>query len=168
LFSDKIEKFIVPKKGSSHILTIIRELIDFKPKSKGTDIGGALKYFTSVIKKRSTAFLISDFIDRDFENALKIANKKHDVVALRIFDDRENEIPEIGIVPMKDNESGKISWVNTSDKDFQTSYKAKALAHEKFLRETVAKCGVDFAHINTAHSFVRPLMNLFKMRESKR
>ena len=169
LFSDRIEKFIVPKKGSSHILTIIREIIDFKPKSRGTNISEALKYFTSVIKKRSTAFIISDFIDNgDFENALKIANKKHDVVALRVFDEREMEIPGIGIVPFHDNESGRISWINTNDKEFQKNLKAKSLEQDYLLRETFARCGVDMANINTAGSFVRPLINLFKMRESKR
>lgn len=168
LFSDKIEKFIAPKKGSSHILTIIRELIDFKPLSKGTDISGALKYFTGVIKKRCTAFIISDFIDHSFDNALKIANKKHDVVALHILDDREKEIPEIGIIPVQDAETGKIMWVDTSDKKLQLAFKAKALEQEKVLKENFAKCGVDVAHINTNSSFVRPLINLFKMREGKR
>lgn len=168
LFSDKIEKFIAPKKGSSHILTIIRELIDFKPLSKGTDIAGALKYFTGVIKKRCTAFIISDFMDHAFDNALKIANKKHDVVALRILDDREKEIPEIGIIPVQDAETGKIVWVDSSDKALQVSFKSKAIEQDKLLKETFAKCGVDVAHINTNASFVRPLINLFKMREGKR
>lgn len=168
LFSDKIEKFIAPKKGSSHILTIIRELIDFKPLSKGTDISGALKYFTGVIKKRCTAFLISDFIDHSFDNALKIANKKHDVVALRILDDREKEIPEIGIIPLQDAETGKILWIDSTDKAVQVAFKARAIEQNKVLIETFAKCGVDVAHINTNTSFVRPLINLFKMREGKR
>lgn len=167
-FSDRIEKFIVPKKGSSHILTIIRELIDFRPKSRGTDISGALKYFTTVIKKRSTAFLISDFLDSGYENALKIANKKHDVVAFHVYDEREYDIPDLGIVPIVDNESGKITWVNTSDKKFRTDYKAKALAKRASLNELLAKCGVDSANINTRESFVKPMINLFKMREGRR
>lgn len=167
-FSDKIEKFIVPKKGSSHILTIIRELIDFKPKHKGTDIGEALKYFTGVIKKRCTAFIISDFMDSGFENALKIANKKHDVVALRVFDEREQELPNIGIIPVRDAETDKIKWIDSGDKQLRTSYKAKSIEHESFLLDTFARSGVDIAHIDTKHSFVRPLINLFKMREARR
>ena len=105
-FSDKIEKFIPPKKGKSHILRIIRELIDFKPTSSGTDIKLALEYFTSSIKKRCTAFLLSDFIDVDFERALRLANKKHDLVALQIYDETEKQIPNIGMVPFRDSESG--------------------------------------------------------------
>jgi len=168
LFSDKIEKFIVPKKGSSHILTIIRELIYFKPENKGTDISEALKYFTGVIKKRCTAFIISDFMDDGFENALKIANKKHDVVALRIFDERESSLPKIGIIPVQDNETGQIKWIDSSNKELQLSYKKKALKHDGFLKDVFAKSGVDAANINTATSFVRPLINLFKMRERRR
>lgn len=167
-FSDKIEKFISPKKGSTHILTIIRELIDFKPESKGTDIAEALKYFTGVIKKRCTAFIISDFLDENFENALKIANKKHDVVALHLFDEREKDLPKIGIVPMIDAESGKVTWVDTSNRDVQIQYRARALHRDAKMRETFAKCGVDAAHIHTGQGFVRPLINLFKMRENRR
>lgn len=167
-FSDKIEKFISPKKGSSHILTIIRELIDFKPESHGTNIAEALKYFTGVIKKRCTAFVISDFMDAGFDNALKIANKKHDVVALHLYDEREMSVPKIGIIPVIDNETGKISWVDTSSKEVQKQYKAKALESEALLSETFAKSGVDVAHIDTGKTFVRPLINLFKMRESRR
>ncbi len=167
-FSDRIEKFIAPKKGSSHILTIIRELIDFKPESKGTNIGEAMKYFTGVIKKRCTAFLISDFMDKNFENALKIANKKHDVVALRVFDEREAELPKIGIIPLKDNETGEIKWVNSSNKELRNTYRKRALEHDAWLKDTFARSGVDVADINTARSFVRPLINLFKVRESRR
>jgi len=168
LFSDKIEKFIVPKKGSTHILTIIRELIDFKPESKGTDISGALKYFTGVIKKRCTAFIISDFMDNGFDDALKIANKKHDVVALRIYDRREMEMPGIGIIPIQDNESGQVKWVDSSNKDLRKNYKMRALKHEHDLKEIFAKSGVDAASIDAGRSFVRPLINLFKMREKRR
>jgi len=167
-FSDQIEKFIAPKKGSTHILTIIRELINFKPKSKGTDIGEAIKYFTGVIKKRCTAFLISDFMDENYEDALKIANKKHDVVALRIFDALEMELPKIGIIPTLDVETGEVTWVNTSNSEVQKSYKSKALKHKTELDVTMAKCGVDCAHINTKEGYVQPLVSLFKKRESKR
>lgn len=167
-FSDQIEKFIAPKKGSTHILTIIRELIDFKPIHKGTDIAAAIKYFTGVIKKRCTAFLISDFMDSQYEDALKIGNKKHDVVALRIFDALEVELPKIGIIPTLDMETGEVTWVNTSNSDVQKSYKTKAIKHKAELNELMAKCGVDCAHINTKDGYVKPLVALFKKRESKR
>ena len=167
-FSDKIEKFIVPKKGSAHILTIIRELIHFKPDQLGTNIGEALKYLTSVIKKRCTAFLISDFIDDGFEDALKIANKKHDIVGLRIMDERESNLPKVGIIPVKDNESGEILWIDSSNKQVQKEYQIRAKRNDAKLREILAKCGVDCAHLNTRESYVRPLINLFKQRERRR
>jgi uncharacterized protein (DUF58 family) len=167
-FSDKIEKFIVPKKGSAHILTIIRELIHFKPESQGTNIAEALKYLTSVIKKRCTAFLISDFIDDGFEDALKIANKKHDIVGLRIIDERETNIPKVGIIPMKDNESGEILWVDSSNQQVQREYQLRARRRDAKIRDVLAKSGVDCAHVNTRESYVRPLINLFKQRERKR
>src|ERR1700761_2471485 len=112
-FSDKIEKYIPPKKGRSHILMIIRELIDFTPDNKGTDVAGALKYFTSVIKKKCTAFIISDFMSPAFESELKIANKKHDIIALRLYDKHEEEFPDLGLIPVKDEEAGMITWENT-------------------------------------------------------
>ncbi len=164
-FSDKIEKFIPPKKGRSHILMIIRDLIDFKPESKGTDISGALKYFTNVIKKRSTAFIISDFVDSNFEDALKIANKKHDMVALHLYDIAEQELPDLGLVPLLDAETNEIKWVNTSDKKVRIDYKANALRRKDELSNTFRKSGVDVAEIATDHNYVKPLMNLFKRRE---
>lgn len=164
-FSNKIEKFIPPKKGRSHILMIIRDLIDFKPESKGTDITGALKYFTNVIKKRSTAFIISDFVDSNFEDALKIANKKHDMVALHLYDIAEQELPDLGLVPLLDAETNEIKWVNTSDKKVRIDYKANALRRKDELSNTFRKSGVDVAEIATDHNYVKPLMNLFKRRE---
>lgn len=164
-FSDKIEKFIPPKKGRSHILMIIRDLIDFKPESKGTDITGALKYFTNVIKKRSTAFIISDFVDSNFEDALKIANKKHDMVALHLYDIAEQELPDLGLVPLLDAETNEIKWVNTSDKKVRIDYKSNALRRKDELSNTFRKSGVDVAEIATDHNYVKPLMNLFKRRE---
>jgi uncharacterized protein (DUF58 family) len=165
-FSDKIEKFIPPKKGRSHILRIIRELIDFKPENKKTDISQALKYFNNVIKKRSTAFVISDFMDEGFETALKIANRKHDVVALRVFDEREREIPDVGLVRLLDSETGEIMWVDTSRKEVRKKYYTEALSHEARLKEIFKRAGVDNTNIGTHQSYIQPLMNLFKRRES--
>jgi uncharacterized protein (DUF58 family) len=167
-FSDKIEKFIPPKKGRSHILMIIRELIDFTPANKGTNVAEALKYFTSAIKKKCTAFVISDFMSPAFEDELKIANKKHDIIALRLYDRHEEEFPNMGLIPVRDEETGEIQWVNTADKDVRNAYKADALRRNAGLKETFKRSGVDFGDIGTHESYVKPLMTLFKKRESKR
>lgn len=164
-FTDKIEKFIPPKKGKTHILRIIRDLIEFKPEHKKTDIKQALKYLTNVIKKRSIAFVISDFItDTNFIDALKIANKKHDLVALRIYDKREMELPNIGLVKFIDAETGTLKWMDTSDKNVRIHFYAEAKKQEASLKEIFNRSGVDSADINTADSYIKPLMNLFKRR----
>lgn len=167
-FSDKVEKFIPPKKGRSHILMIIRELIDFKPQHTGTNIAEALRYFTSAIKKRCTSFLISDFMSPAFENELKIANRKHDLVALRLYDQHEEAFPNLGLIPMKDEESGQVIWVNTGDKEVRTAFKAAALERNGRLEDLFRKSGVDFTKIGTHESYVKPLMTLFKKREARR
>jgi uncharacterized protein (DUF58 family) len=166
-FTNKIEKFIPPKKGKAHILRIIRDLIEFKPEDTKTDIRLALKYLTNVIKKRSIAFLISDFISGDFSDAIKIANKKHDVVALRIFDIREQEIPDVGFIKIIDAETQNIKWIDTSDKNVRKQYALKSKTHDAYLKELFTKSGVDVANINTNNSYVQPLMNLFKKRETR-
>jgi uncharacterized protein (DUF58 family) len=164
-FTDKIEKFIPPKKGKTHILRIIRDLIEFKPEHKKTDIKQALKYLTNVIKKRSIAFVISDFItDAHFIDTLKIANKKHDLVALRIYDKREMELPNIGLVKFMDAETGTLKWMDTSDKNVRNHFYAEAKRQEASLKEIFNRSGVDSADINTAESYIKPLMNLFKRR----
>lgn len=164
-FSDKIEKFIPPKKGKSHILRIIRELINSEPQQTGTNIELALKYLTNIIKKKSVCFLISDFYDQhSFSDAMKIANRKHDLVALRINDQHENILPDVGLVKLKDNETGKTIWVDTSSKHFQTQQKANHLKFEAELKNTFNKSGVDFATIFTHEGYIKPLMNLFKKR----
>ena len=164
-FTDKIEKFIPPKKGKSHILRIIRDLIDFQPEHKQTNITQALRYFTNMVKKRCIAFLISDFIDDGFFDALKIANKKHDLVALRIFDKREEEIPDVGLIKVKDAETNKLRWINTSNEEVRMQYAVKAKENQNKLKEMFNKSGIDTANINTADSYIKPLMNLFKKRE---
>jgi len=167
-FSDKIEKFIPPKKGRSHILMIIRELIDFKPQNTGTNVAEALRYFTGAIKKRSTAFIISDFMSANFETELKIANKKHDIVALKLYDRHEEEFPDLGLIPVKDEETGELQWINTGSKDVRTAYKMAAIRRNGMLKDTFKKSGVDFTSIGTHESYVKPLMTLFKKRGSKR
>lgn len=164
-FSDKIEKFIPPKKGKSHILRIIRELINFEPQQSGTNIELALKYLTNVIKKKSICFLISDFHDNNFyADALKIANRKHDLVALRIHDQHETKIPDVGLIKLRDNETGKVMWVDTSDKSFKKQLEINHLKFEAQLKDTFNKSGVDFTTIHTHDGYVKPLMNLFKKR----
>ncbi len=164
-FSDKIEKFIPPKKGKSHILRIIRELIEFKPEHKKTNIEIALKYLTNVIKKKSVVFLISDFFtDNNYKDAIKIANKKHDLIALRIVDKTETELPQVGLIKLKDNESGNLMWVDTSDKLFRKQYAVNQLKFENDLNETFNRAGIDAAKILTHEGYVKPLMNLFKKR----
>lgn len=167
-FSDKMEKFIPPKKGRSHILMIIRELIDFKPENKGTDVGMALKYFTSAIKKRCTAFVLSDFMSPAFEQELKLANKKHDVIALKLYDQHEEEFPDLGLVPMKDEESGELLWVNTGDKEVRAAFKADAVKRNAALASVFKKSGVDYTAIGTHESYITPLRTLFKKRERRR
>jgi uncharacterized protein (DUF58 family) len=163
-FTDKIEKFIPPKKGKSHVLRIIRDLIEFKPEHKKTDLKLALKYLTSVIKKRSIAFVISDFMSPDFSDALKIANRKHDLVALRIYDKREQELPNVGFVKMMDAETNALKWIDTSDKVVRTQYAVNAKKKEQYLKDLFNKSGVDSANINTSESYIVPLTNLFKRR----
>ncbi|RZM27412.1 MAG: DUF58 domain-containing protein [Pedobacter sp.] len=167
-FSDQVEKFIPPKKGRSHILMIIRELIDFKPKHKGTNVAEALRYFTSVIKKRCTAFLLSDFMSDTFENEIKIANRKHDLVAIRLFDLHEEEFPDLGLIPIKDEESGQLEWINTSDKQVRHAFKTAALERNGRLEDLFRRSGVDFTKIGTHQSYIKPLMTLFKKREARR
>jgi uncharacterized protein (DUF58 family) len=163
-FTDKIEKFIPPNKGKKHVLRIIRDLIEFKPEHKKTDLTVALKYLTNAIKKKSVAFVISDFMDKNFSDALKIANKKHDLVALRVYDKREQEIPDIGLVKMLDAETGEFRWIDTSDKETRKHFVVEGLKHEAFIKDVFNKSGVDAAYINTAEAYITPLMNLFKRR----
>lgn len=163
-FSNKVEKFIPPKKGRSHILRIIRELLDFTPQNRETNISEALRYLTNAIKKRCTAFVISDFIDTGFEDAMKIANNKHDMVALKIYDQRETVMPSIGLVKMKDAETGKFMWVDTSSRNVRETYAFWWRENDKKCFDILNKAGVDKAIIRTDEDYVKPLMNLFKRR----
>jgi len=163
-FSDKIEKFIPPKKGKKHILHIIRELIDFEPQHKSTDIGHALKYLTQVIKKKCTTFLISDFIDDDFQEAINIANRKHDLVALKVYDNAETQLPDIGLIKVKHAETGKEDWLDTSSRKVRENYKKWWIGNEAHIKDTFRKSGVDVANIRTDQDYVKSLISLFKRR----
>jgi len=166
-FSDKIEKFIPPKKGTSHILRIIRELIDFVPDSQGTDISEALRFLTNAIKKRCTAFIISDFMDHNFEQAIKIASGKHDLVAIRIYDKRETELPEIGMMEVYEKESEGRIWVDTSSKKVRDNFSLWWKNHEKTIDGIFKRSGTDTAGIITGQDYVKPLMKLFTLREMR-
>ena len=164
-FSDKIEKFIPPQKGRKHILYIIRELIDFQPASTTTDISMALRYFTNVIKKRSTAFIISDFIDDNLsQDALTIANRKHDLVAFQIYDRRDAELPDVGLIKMKDAETGERLWVDTSSRKVRMMYKNIWDERKLKLQQMISKAGVDSVSMEASEDYVKALMRLFKMR----
>ena len=168
-FSSKIEKFIPPKKGSSHILRIIREIVDFKPTERGTDIGEGLRFLTSAIKRRTTAFLISDFMtDKSFEKEMQIAANKHDLVALRITDHREMDIPKVGLVKFRDLETGKERWVDTSSRAWHDAYQQMIQYKSAELNREFTKHGIDNSLIYTDEDYVRPLMQLFKKREARR
>ena len=167
-FSGKIEKFIPPKKGRSHILRIIRELLEFEPEEKTTNIGEALRYLRNVIKKRSIVFILSDFIDNNFEEALKISSKKHDTIAIQVYDRREAEIPDVGLIYGMDSETGKNLWIDTSASSVRDNYKKWWVNKQGKLVETFKRNSVDMINIRTDESYVSPLMNFFKRRESRR
>ncbi len=166
-FSDKIEKFIPPKKGSSHILRIIRELVDFKADNKGTNIAEALKYLTNAIKKRCTAFLISDFMCDNYTDALKIASNKHDLIAIRVSDERESVLPNVGMLQLKDAETDESIWIDTSSKEVRNHFSNNSLYFANKMRDIVKKSGVDLAEVSTGEDYVVPLMKMFKKREGR-
>ena len=164
-FSDRIEKFIPPKKGRKHILYIIRELLDFKPESKRTDIKMAVEYLTNVIKKRCTTFMISDFIDEnDFRNALTIANRKHDIVAIQVYDRRMAELPDVGLMKVRDAETGHEQWIDTSSRALRRAHNDWWIQRQRVLNETFTKSNVDSVSIRTDQDYVKSLLNLFAKR----
>ena len=164
-FSDRVEKFIPPKKGKKHILLIIREIIEFKPESQGTDIDCVLQFMTNALKKRCTAFLLSDFIDsHDYFRSMSIANRKHDLAAIQGYDRRDATLPDVGLVRMRDMETGADIWVDTSSKKVRTAYDKAWYARQQQLSQTVGRCGVDLASISTDEDFVKSLLALFRNR----
>ncbi|MDH7515672.1 MAG: DUF58 domain-containing protein [Bacteroidota bacterium] len=167
LFTDRIEKLIPPKKGRTHVLRIIRELLAFEAEGKGTDIGQALEYCGRVVKKRSILFLVSDFLDAGFERALRLIGKKHDLIAVRLFDGREAELPDAGIVKFTDAETGREKWVDTSVPVVRATY---AESWKRRLEEFTRLCltaNVDTILIDVQQSYIRPLVSFFRMRERR-
>ncbi len=169
-FSDKVEKFIPPKKGRSHLLHIIREIIEFEPTTDGTDISEALRYLTNAIKKKCTAFLLSDMIDVNedgsprYEEALKIAVNRHDLSVIEVYDPRERSIPDVGLVHIKDSETGKAAWVNTSDRKMRLAYEEWFRNVEQTSSRLFMKYNVDKVSIALDEDYVKGLMSLFKNR----
>lgn len=174
-FSDRIEKYVPPKKGRQHVLRIISDLVDFEPEGKGTDINGALRFFTNVMKKRCTAFLLTDFMDLsqdasgqtmavNFEEGLKIASSRHDVVGLRIYDVRESVLPDVGIIEVQDAETGRKVWVDSASKKTRDSYARYWETASAAIAHALTKCRIDSVNVATGEDYVAALLRLFKMR----
>ncbi len=164
-FSDKVEKFIPPKKGRKHILHIIRELLFFEPTSQKTDIGAAIEYMTNAIKKRCTVFLLSDFFDRrDYSNQLTIANRRHDVVAIQVYDYRMTELPDVGIIKMRDSESGEDVLVDTSSRAVRRAHHEWWIKYQGWLRNVFTRSNVDCVSVRTDEDYVKALLGLFRRR----
>ncbi len=164
-FSDRVEKFITPKKGRKHILFLIRELLDFTPQSRGTDIGAAVRYFADAMKKRCTTFLISDFIDEhDYSKPLAVARNRHDVIALQVYDKRDTQMPDVGLMRVLDLETGSSRWIDTSSSRVRKAYGRWWYDRQQRMAETLRSRRIDFASVATDEDYVRALMGLFKNR----
>jgi uncharacterized protein (DUF58 family) len=163
-FSSKVERFIPPKKGRTHILRVIRELLDFVPQKRDSSLDEPLRFITNAIKKKAIVFIISDFLVPDFEKPMKIASGKHDVVAIRVYDKTEMEIPDMGFVKVRDPETFAEDWFDTSSKLNRRQYSEWWFRHSEKLKDIFSRCGVDVASISTSDDYVKPLINLFKRR----
>lgn len=164
-FSDRIEKYIPPKKGRKHILYIIREMLDFKPESRKTDIGGAMEFFTRVMKRRTTAFVLSDFYDRhDFFKQMQIANNKHDVMAIQVYDKWTKALPDVGLVKVVDAESGHEMYVDTSSKKVRAAHARYWTERQQMLKDTLSRANVDWVSVATDDDYVKAMMHLFASR----
>lgn len=168
IFTDKIEKFIPPKKGKAHVLRLIREILYFKPQGTRTDISGALEYFNRVIKKRSVVFLISDFMSEDFMKPLQIANRKHDLIAMKISDPRELQFEDVGLIELEDAETGETLVIDTGSAQFRSDFASRAAEDNFNLNRTLRLIDLDFIHIISNQNYIIPLINFFKMREKRK
>lgn len=168
-FSDKVEKFIVPKKGRKHILFLIRELLDFQPENRGTDIAGAVRYFSDALKRRCTMFLISDFIDRsDYRKPLTVAVSRHDVMAIQVYDKRDSTMPDVGLMRVADLETGDTRWIDTSSSRVRKAYNKWWYDRQQEMASTLRSTRVDFTSVATDEDYVKALMGLFKNRSTIR
>ncbi len=164
-FSDKVEKYIPPKKGRSHILRIIREMLHFQPEQGGTNLGEALRYMNNILKKRATTFILSDFITKDYEDALNIAGKRHDIVGLHLYDPSEWELPNAGLIRAMDSETGELIWLDTSSKTEQEKYKKQYENNYQYFKNTFLRSGSDILSIRTDESYINALLKFFKKRK---
>lgn len=164
LFSSKIELYIPPKKGRSHVLRIIRELIEFKPEQKTTDIGNAVKFLSDVLKKRSIAFILSDFMDDEYKKKIQIAAQKHDLTGIRIYDRRETELPDLGLIKVRDNETGKQIWVNSSSKKTRKAYANYFKARDDYFKKAFKRSGAGSFSTRVDENYVTKLLTYFKAR----
>ncbi len=167
IFTDRIEKFVPPQKGRSHVLRLIREILYFRPEGTGTDVEGALEYFNRVIKRKSVVFFISDFFCEGFVRPLQISNKKHDVVAIRISDPREARFENVGLIELEDAETGEVVLINTASKEFRREFAARADEDNANLKRNFRLINMDYINIRTDESYVGPLVNFFRMREKR-
>ena len=167
IFTDKIEKFVPPQKGRAHVLRLIREILYFQPQGTQTDISMALEYFNKVIKRKSVVFLVSDFMSEDFYKPLQIANRKHDLIAVKIADPRESSFENVGLLELEDAETGEIFVIDTASRDFRREFAARADEDIEALRKNFRLINLDFITVQTDQSYIVPLINFFKMRERR-
>jgi uncharacterized protein (DUF58 family) len=167
IFTDRIEKFVPPKKGRSHVLRLIREILYFQPEGVATDIGMALEYLSKVVKRKSVVFLVSDFFFEGYDKPLQMANRKHDVVAVKISDPREATFENVGLIELEDAETGEIVVINTASKEFRREFQARAEEDLANLKRSFQLINTDFINIQTDQSYIVPLVNFFRMREKR-
>ncbi|MCX6834999.1 MAG: VWA domain-containing protein, partial [candidate division Zixibacteria bacterium] len=167
IFTDRIEKFVPPKKGRSHVLRLIREVLFFQPQGVATDIGMALEYLSKVIKRKSVVFLVSDFFFEDYTKPLQVANKKHDIIAMKICDPRERVFEDVGLIELEDTETGEVVLINTGSKEFRREFAARADEDLQNLKRSFKLVNMDFINIQTDQSYIAPLVSFFKMREKR-
>ncbi|MBN1621828.1 MAG: DUF58 domain-containing protein [Endomicrobiales bacterium] len=167
IFTDKIEKVVLPKKGRNHILRLIREILFFKPEGKGTNISQALRYLDELWRRKAVVFLLSDFIDKDFQSALRVTGRRHDLVAIKISDPREKELPKIGILELEDSESGQRICVDTSSEMFLSEYRRKRENYDNDISNILKKSKIDYIEVSTDKPYIWPLIQFFKKREKR-
>jgi uncharacterized protein (DUF58 family) len=167
LFTDRIEKFVPPKKGRAHILRIIRELISFEPRGTGTNVRGALEYFNHVINKRCIAFLVSDFIDQDYDRILGALSRKHDLIAIEVIDPREEELPGVGLVKLRDGESGRERWIDTRSEAVKKQFQDFWKSHREACRRLFVRNRIDFITVKTDQPYIKPIVDFFRVRERR-
>lgn len=168
LFTDKVEKYLPPAKGTKHVLHVIRELLYFKPSGKGTDINGALQYLNRIARKKSVVFLISDFTNDDYEKAMRITNRKHDLVVIKVFDPREKEIPAIGLVRLKDNETGEEIVIDGSSESLRKTLTERWNARETHLADFLSRSGIDYVSLDDTAPYIKTIVQFFKKRTRQR